>query len=68
MTASSVDRNVDGLAIGYGRLMPDGSRAVNPFIDARGMAAATGITSTVTTWRSSCRRNSGKGAWAAARS
>jgi CubicO group peptidase (beta-lactamase class C family) len=47
MTSSSVDRNVDGLAIGYGRLMPDGTRAVNPFIDARGMAAATGITSTV---------------------
>jgi D-alanyl-D-alanine carboxypeptidase len=47
MTASSVDRNVDGLAVGYGRLMPDGTRAVNPFIDARGMAAATGITSTV---------------------
>jgi CubicO group peptidase (beta-lactamase class C family) len=27
--------------------MPDGSRATMPFIDARGMAAATGITSTV---------------------
>src|SRR5258708_36744662 len=27
--------------------MPDGPRAVNPFIDARGMAAATGVTSTV---------------------
>ena len=36
-----------GLAVGYGRRMPDGTRAVNPFIDARGMAAATGITSTV---------------------
>ena len=47
MSNSSVDRNVDGLAVGYGRLMPDLSRAVNPFIDARGMAAATGITSTV---------------------
>ena len=47
MTNSSVDRNVDGLAVGYGRLMPDNTRAVNPFIDARGMAAATGITSTV---------------------
>ena len=47
MTASSVDQNVSGLAVGYGRLMPDGTRAVNPFIDARGMAAATGITSTV---------------------
>ena len=47
MMSSSVDRNVDGLAVGYGRLMPDFTRAVNPFIDARGMAAATGITSTV---------------------
>jgi len=47
MSASSVDKNVAGLAVGYGRRMPDGSRATNPFIDARGMAAATGITSTV---------------------
>jgi CubicO group peptidase (beta-lactamase class C family) len=47
MNASSVDEKVDGLAVGYGRRMPDGTRAVNPFIDARGMAAATGVTSTV---------------------
>ena len=47
MTSSSVDQNASGLAVGYGRLMPDGTRAVNPFVDARGMAAATGITSTV---------------------
>ena len=47
MANSSVDRNVDGLAVGYGRLMPDFTRAINPFVDARGMAAATGITSTV---------------------
>jgi D-alanyl-D-alanine carboxypeptidase len=47
MTSSSVDAEVPGLAVGYGRLMPDGTRGVNPFIDARGMAAATGITSTV---------------------
>ena len=47
MSASSVDRNVPGLAVGYGRRKPDGTRAVNPFIDARGMAAATGLTSTV---------------------
>jgi len=47
MTSSSVDQNVSGLAVGYGRRMPDGSRAVIPFVDARGMAAATGITSTV---------------------
>ena len=47
MSASSVDRQVGGLAVGYGRRKPDGTRAVNPFIDARGMAAATGLTSTV---------------------
>jgi D-alanyl-D-alanine carboxypeptidase len=47
MGASSVDQNVAGLAVGYGRRMPDGSREVLPFTDARGMASATGITSTV---------------------
>ena len=47
MSASSVDKNATGLAVGYGRRMPDGSREMLPFIDARGMAAATGITSTV---------------------
>lgn len=47
MTASSVDANVPGLATGYNRLLPDNTRAANPFVDARGMAAATGITSTV---------------------
>jgi D-alanyl-D-alanine carboxypeptidase len=47
MVNSSVDKDVPGLATGYGRRMPDGSRAMMPFVDARGMAAATGITSTV---------------------
>ena len=47
MVNSSVDKDVPGLAVGYGRRMPDGSRSVMPFIDAKGMAAATGITSTV---------------------
>lgn len=47
MRASSVDREEAGLAVGYGRRMPDGTREVLPFMDARGMAAATGITSTV---------------------
>jgi len=47
MTASSIDRDVPGLATGYGRRMPDGSRAKMPFIDARAMAGATGVTSTV---------------------
>ena len=35
------------MAVGYGVRMPDGSRDVMPFVDARGMAAATGLTSTV---------------------
>jgi D-alanyl-D-alanine carboxypeptidase len=47
MTDSSVDQNVPGLAVPYGRRMPDGTREVLPFVDARGMAAATGVTSDV---------------------
>ena len=47
MTSSSVDKNVPGLTVPYGRRMPDGTREVLPFIDARGMAAATGVTSNV---------------------
>jgi D-alanyl-D-alanine carboxypeptidase len=47
MDDSSVDLDVPGLAVGYGRRMPDGSREVMPFVDARSMAAATGLTSTV---------------------
>lgn len=46
MTNSSVDRPVEGLATGYGRRMPDGSRKKMPFVDARALGAATGITST----------------------
>jgi CubicO group peptidase (beta-lactamase class C family) len=45
MIDSSVDINVPGLTVPYGRRMPDGSREVLPFVDARGMAAATGVTS-----------------------
>jgi len=47
MTASSVDKNVPELSVPYGRRMPDGSREVLPFVDSRGMAAATGLTSNV---------------------
>jgi D-alanyl-D-alanine carboxypeptidase len=47
MAGTSVDKNVPGLAVPYGRRMPDGSREVLPFVDARGMAAATGVTSDV---------------------
>src|SRR5258706_14157939 len=45
MLASSVDKNVPALAVPYGRRMPEGTREVLPFVDARGMAAATGVTS-----------------------
>jgi CubicO group peptidase (beta-lactamase class C family) len=47
MSSSSVDREDAKMAIGYGIRMPDGTREVMPFVDARGMAAATGLTSTV---------------------
>jgi CubicO group peptidase (beta-lactamase class C family) len=47
MTSSSVDQPAAGLATGYGKRMPDGSRAKMPFVDARAMAPATGITSNV---------------------
>ena len=47
MSSSSVDTEDAKMATGYGIRMPDGSRAVMPFVDARGMAPATGLTSTV---------------------
>ena len=47
MNASSVDKKVPGLAVPYGRRMPDGTREILPFVDARGMASATGITANV---------------------
>lgn len=47
MASSSVDKDIAGMAVGYGRRMPDGKRARLPFVDAKAMGAATGITSTV---------------------
>src|SRR5882757_4380394 len=47
MNDSSVDKNAAGLAVPYGRRMPDGTREVLPFVDARGMAAAAGVTSDI---------------------
>lgn len=47
MANTSVDRDVPGLAVGYGRRMPDGSRKRMPFVDSRAMAPATGMTSTL---------------------
>ena len=45
VTLSSINRK--RLATGYGRRLPDGSRQELPVIDAKGMAAATGVTSSV---------------------
>lgn len=47
MDDSSVDQPDPMLATGYGIRTPSAPRTVYPFIDARGMAAATGLTSTV---------------------
>ncbi len=47
MNDSSVDKFVSGMAVPYGRRMPDGTREVLPFVDSHGMAAATGLTSNV---------------------
>ena len=47
MAATSVDKPDPGLATPYASRQPDGSRRILPFMDARGMAAATGMTSTV---------------------
>lgn len=47
MTGSSIDQQVPGLATGYGRRMPDGSRKKMDFMDTRGIAPAAGLTSNV---------------------
>jgi CubicO group peptidase (beta-lactamase class C family) len=47
MSSSSVDVEDDRLATGYTSRQLDGTRDVYDFVDARGMAAATGLTSTV---------------------
>ena len=48
MTSSSVDKDVEGMAVGYGPRVPgEADRKVFAFTDARGMAAATGITSNI---------------------
>lgn len=47
MTATSIDKQDPGLATPYASRTPDGTRRILPFMDARGMAAATGMTSNV---------------------
>ena len=45
VSLDSIDRNQ--LATGYGRRLPDGTRQALPVIDAKGMAAAAGVTASV---------------------
>ncbi|MEI6485462.1 MAG: serine hydrolase domain-containing protein [Sphingomonadales bacterium] len=47
MTSSSIDTQDPGLATPYASRKPDGTRRVLPFVDAHGMASATGVTSNV---------------------
>ncbi|MFK7803020.1 MAG: serine hydrolase domain-containing protein [Anaerolineae bacterium] len=48
LTSTSVDfpeSHESRLVTGYGRRMPDGTREVFPFVDAQGLASATGMSS-----------------------
>lgn len=47
MSASSIDQPDPGLATPYAARTPEGTRRVLPFVDAKGLAAATGMTSNV---------------------
>ena len=47
MSATSIDKPDPGLATPYGVRTPEGTRRVLPFVDAKGMAAATGLSSNV---------------------
>lgn len=47
MTSTSIDKPDPLLATPYAVRTPDGERRVLPFVDAKGMASATGVTSTV---------------------
>ena len=47
MTGTSIDKPDPGLATPYASRTPAGTRRILPFVDAKGMAAATGLTSNV---------------------
>ncbi|MEI6417553.1 MAG: serine hydrolase domain-containing protein [Sphingomonadales bacterium] len=47
MSATSIDKPDPGLATPYGVRTPEGTRRVLPFVDAKGMASATGLSSNV---------------------
>jgi len=58
MTASSVDKNVSGLAVGYGRRMPDGARAINPSSTRAGWRPRRASRPRSRTWPDLHRRSS----------
>ena len=47
MAATSLDKDVPGVAVGYGRRMPDRSRQPMAFMDTKGLGPAAGLTSNV---------------------
>lgn len=47
LSATSVDKRDAGLATPYAIRRSDGTRRILPFVDSKGMAAATGVTSNV---------------------
>lgn len=47
MTGTSIDKPDPGLTTPYASRKPDGTRRILPFVDAHGMAAATGLSSNV---------------------
>jgi len=47
MSSSSIDQEREGLGVGYGRRMPDGSRQRMRFMNTQGIGPAAGLTSNV---------------------
>ena len=68
MSASTVDRDVEGLATGYSARLRDGSRRVRPFSTHAAWPPQPASHRPSRTWRSSFRRSSGRVPGAAIRS
>lgn len=64
-TVTSEGARRGGLAVGYGRRMPDGSRRVLPFTDSKGLTAAANMTSNVEDLARFVAFHLGGGDWAA---
>ncbi|WP_163334580.1 serine hydrolase, partial [Klebsiella aerogenes] len=47
MTSTSIDKPDPELAVPYANRTAAGTRRIQPFVDSRGMASATGMTSNV---------------------